>query len=175
MIGQIIKSPQVWDRANDDRKSIFLAGGITGCTNWQDYVGKRIIDALPIIVLDPRRENWNINSDHIDSVVQISWECKHLRKSDHILFWFPCTSDCPIALFELGTYLEKNISISVGTDTRYNRRLDVEVQSLLVRPRIPIWHDLDKMIDKLIKNWDQTMLDQTKTLVTLIPESPKIL
>ncbi len=156
MLGNIIKSPTSWDKSHDKRKSIFLAGGITDCTNWQEYVGKRIVDSLPIVVLDPRRDIWDGEFNHVEGVLQISWECHHLKKSDHILFWFPSTSDCPIALFELGSYLSKDIPISVGTDALYNRRFDVEVQTILVRPRIPIWNNLDSMVDNIIKTWQDS-------------------
>jgi hypothetical protein len=155
MLGQIVRSPLIWDKTNDQRKGIFLAGGITNCPLWQDHAAQRIANALPVVVLDPRRDNWELTNGHVESVLQISWECKHLKKSDHILFWFPSTSDCSIALFELGSYLEKRIPITIGTDCAYTRRFDVEVQSAMVRPRIVIWDNLDKMIDHLIANWNQ--------------------
>ena len=155
MLGQIIRSPEIWNKASDQRKAIFLAGGITNCPLWQDYAAKRIASSLPVVVLDPRRDNWDMKNGHVESVIQISWECKHLKKSDHILFWFPSTSDCPIALFELGSYLDKNTPISIGTDCQYNRRFDVEVQTAMVRPRMIVWDNLDKMIDNLILHWNE--------------------
>jgi hypothetical protein len=44
-----------------DRKSIFLAGGITGCKNWSKIVVDGLKD-LDIIVFNPRRENFPIKN-----------------------------------------------------------------------------------------------------------------
>ena len=60
-----------------------------------------------------------------------------------ILFWFPATSICPIALFELGRWSWKYpgniIAIFVGCDPAYPRRVDVEQQMKLARPELPIY------------------------------------
>jgi hypothetical protein len=153
MQGRIIRSPERWDKTSDPRKGIFLAGGITNCSQWQREVADTLAESLPIVVLDPRRDNWDMRNNHVESVVQIEWESKHLKKSDYIIFWFPATSDCPITLFELGCWLGKGANLMIGTDSDYRRRLDVEVQVALVDPKMKIWNDLNKMIDHFITTW----------------------
>src|SRR5262249_48527274 len=80
--------------------AIFLAGGITGCPNWQQEIVSLLGD-LPVVLLNPRRANFPID-DPAAASQQIEWEHRHLRKADAILFWFPCETLCPITLYELG-------------------------------------------------------------------------
>jgi len=64
-----------------------------------------------------------------------------------VLFWFPAsTSVQPIALYELGAHAATGKPIAVGTDTRYPRRMDVVLQLELVRPEVPVWHSLRRVV-----------------------------
>ena len=40
--------------------TVFLAGGITGCVDWQKEIASRLRD-LPLVLLNPRRANFPIN------------------------------------------------------------------------------------------------------------------
>ena len=104
------------------KKSIFLAGGISNCTNWQPNVAKWFINT-DLVVVNPRREDFT----NCSSTQQIIWEFERLKKSDIILFWFPPETVCPITLYELGAWAGRK-PIIVGCHRDYSRKLDLEVQ-----------------------------------------------
>lgn len=127
--------------------SVFLAGGITGCPDWQsEIMGKLVND--DITVLNPRRADFPIH-DPGAAREQIYWEHTHLRKADVILFWFPCETLCPIVLYELGAWSMTNKSIVVGVHPDYQRRADVEIQTELARPDVTVVHSLNALVDAL--------------------------
>jgi len=70
----------------DHRPILFIAGGISGCRNWQRELCDLIRD-LDIIVVNPRRSEFEITSPS-RAREQIKWEYRHLRMSDMISFWF---------------------------------------------------------------------------------------
>lgn len=134
--------------------SIFLAGGITNCRNWQ---AEAIIHLshTPFTVLNPRRENFPIH-DPSASRAQIAWEFHAFDMVDHVIFWFCRETLCPIVLFELGKQLYRydlhqrvagSLKLFIGMDNDYQRRQDVEIQTSLVDPDLPIFYDLGKLCD----------------------------
>jgi hypothetical protein len=131
-------------------KSLFLAGGITGCPGWQ----KELVESLEnenIVLMNPRRADFPIH-DPKASFKQIHWEHDHLRKADGISFWFPKEALCPIALYELGAWSMSNKPIFVGVDPDYQRRQDVEIQTELARSGVEIVYDLNSLSEQ-IKDW----------------------
>ena len=128
---------------------IFLAGGITGCRNWQDrclrYVDENLYEEN-IWVYNPRREHFDVNNP-LSATEQIAWEFKHLEEMDIFSMYF-CASETsvgPICLYELGRYLcrmqmrfpdswIKRIAISV--ESEYSRRSDVLTQLNLAAPNL---------------------------------------
>lgn len=54
---------------------VFLAGGITGCPDWQAAVVRMVGDAN-VVLLNPRRENFPMD-DPKASLDQILWEHDH--------------------------------------------------------------------------------------------------
>lgn len=124
--------------------SIFLAGGITNCPDWQQEMRKLLKD-LDIVVFNPRRKDFPIG---VPNAVfdQIKWEFEFLNRADMILFWFARGSLNPIVLFEYGKWLMNTRNktnykpIFVGIDPEYERRQDVELQTrfenLHIRSRI---------------------------------------
>jgi hypothetical protein len=118
------------------RPMLFLAGGITACPDWQGEM-IRLLDPLPRewVVLNPRRAQIPIH-DADPAVAQITWEHHALRAAKAILFWFPKESVCPIALYELGAWSMTQRPIFVGAHDDYPRRLDIDVQTRLVRPDV---------------------------------------
>jgi hypothetical protein len=120
--------------------SLFLAGGITDCGNWQ----RDFADALrgtDLVVLNPRRERFPTD-DPTAAEQQIRWEFRHLRRATARLFWFPSATLCPIALFELGAWSRGGEPLFVGVDPAYARRTDVEVQMRLARPDVNVVYSL---------------------------------
>ena len=131
--------------------SIFLAGGITGCEVWQPRVGD-MLAALEVAVLNPRRDNYPWH-DPSAAEEQIRWENRHLRKATGILFWFPCETLCPIALYELGAWSMTEKPLCVGAHPDYARRLDILIQTRLVRPAVTIVATLEELAEQ-VRRWE---------------------
>ncbi len=125
-------------------KSVFLAGGITNCPNWQMEIIEKLKDE-EITVFNPRRKDFSK-----DNKEQIEWEYKKLREADLISFWFSRGSLNPIALFELGSAMERK-ELIIGIDREYPRREDVEIQVFLRRPEIEIVYSLEELLKNIIK------------------------
>lgn len=122
---------------------VFLAGGITGCPDWQAEA-RRELDPLPVAILNPRRADFPIH-DPGAAAEQIAWEYDHLHRAAVVLFWFPDSGPVvvqPIALYELGAHAAAGTPIAVGTDPRYVRRADVVLQLGHVRPEVTVRDDL---------------------------------
>jgi hypothetical protein len=115
------------------RPAIFLAGGITGCPEWQRLATLFYADTCTII--NPRRAG---EFRPEDAEAQIRWEFDHLRMADGIAFWFPKETLCPIALYELGRWGMTDKPLAVGVHEEYGRRFDVELQMRLARPDVPV-------------------------------------
>lgn len=129
--------------------SLFLAGGVSNCPDWQTDIFKYIsgfsgIEDLWII--NPRRKHFDTTKEQ-ESISQIHWEHGYLKQVTDILFWFPGQTDCPITLLELGKWAVPGNSkrIYVGTHSNYSRKLDVKVQMDIMNPNIQIVHSLDEL------------------------------
>jgi hypothetical protein len=119
-------------------QSIFLAGGITGCGDWQKKAAKELKSFEHLTVINPRREDFDVSKKE-ESVKQIAWEYKRLRQVNQILFWFTESTLQPITLYELGATLERNAQffskpsggqrIFIGADMDYERLFDVHIQA----------------------------------------------
>jgi Nucleoside 2-deoxyribosyltransferase like len=121
--------------------SIFLAGGITDCPDWQaDAV--RMLAGVPVTILNPRRRHFDTD-DPTAAEAQIRWEHTHLDRAAVVLFWFTAgPSPQPIALYELGRLADTGRPIAVGADPGYRRRADVRMQLALSRPGLVVRSDL---------------------------------
>ena len=120
------------------RKSIFLAGGITDCVNWQmDLVfelknlnDSGLFDLGGLVIFNPRRDNFDV-MDMEAIIEQIKWEHKALEKCDICSFFFPASESVqPITLYELGRHLGDHTSV-VTIQKGYKRAEDVKIQLAL--------------------------------------------
>lgn len=117
--------------------SIFLAGGITGCPDWQSYATD-LLASEDIVILNPRRRHWPID-DPTATPGQIQWEHAALHAADLTLFWFAAETVQPIALLELGAALDNpERRIVIGAHPDYTRRVDVQWQTRLARPETTV-------------------------------------
>lgn len=132
-------------------KSVFLAGGITGCRDWRAAVIAQLTDS-DLTVFNPLRPNFPID-DPSASIFQIQWEHEYLRKATAILFWFPAETLCPITLYELGAWSMTMKPLFVGVHPDYTRIADVELQTQLVRPDVNIVYSIQQLIAQL-RHWD---------------------
>ena len=116
-------------------KTVFLAGSISGATDWQSKVVSRCNSHYGLYsgfsLLNPRRSA--PYTPEMDSV-QIPWEYNALRKADIIFFYFSNETVAPITLFELGAALERdNQTLVISAHQDYPRLRDLHLQTSLKR------------------------------------------
>jgi len=129
--------------------SIFLAGGITGCVDWQKIAKEYLMKSNYDFIVNPRRENFDV-TDETQTPKQILWEAKHLSECTDVMFWFSSETVQPITLFELGVWCIKKENLIIGCDPEYSRRFDVITQLGIYRPDIKVWDNLDDMMEHII-------------------------
>lgn len=128
--------------------SLFIAGGITNCPDWQ----AELVESLKnedITILNPRRKNFPIDDPNA-SEEQIIWEFEHLKKADAVSFWFPKETLCPITLYELGKISMTSKKLFVGVHPEYKRKRDIEIQTKLLRPEIKIVYSIKDLAGQII-------------------------
>jgi len=119
-----------------DETSLFLAGGISHCADWQTQLVALLADT-PLTLINPRRRDFPMD-DPTAAETQIAWEHRHLRRATAVLFWFPSETLCPITLYELGAASMMGKPLFVGTHPEYARRQDVRIQTKLVRADVAV-------------------------------------
>ena len=137
-------------KAGVEGKTIFLAGGITSCPDWQQEM-RLLLQDTDLILFNPRRKDFPIGDPNAASE-QIAWEHAHLRMADAILFWFPYETICPIVLYELGAWSMTAKPIFVGVHPDYQRRQDVEIQTQFVRPEVEACYSLESLAQQVMEN-----------------------
>ena len=130
-----------------NQSSLFLAGGITDCPDWQQEL-VRLLRDTDLILLNPRRANFPM-TDPTAANQQIDWEHRHLRLADAISFWFCAEAMQPITLYELGAWSMTDKPLFVGVHPDYSRRQDVEIQTKLVRPDVKIVYALSDLANQI--------------------------
>ena len=129
-----------------DKILIFLAGGITNCSNWQKTLLENFSLTLKekeyisnILFINPRRESSISFKNEEEIIKQIKWEFKYLNQCDLFTMFFDDTklSDQPICFYELGKYLNQfqNIyknnyeeHIIISYKKGFRRTLDLKIQ-----------------------------------------------
>jgi hypothetical protein len=141
---------------------IFLAGGITNCSEWQDEVIKQLeLINTNFIVCNPRRKNFPIDDSNA-AQEQIEWEFNALEKCSIFTMYFDDSiSDQPICFYELGRNIERmkqkfpadyKDRIIITCNPNFKRQQDVIIQThLALGEDFPIYNTLDEHIQR-IKN-----------------------
>ena len=116
--------------------TVFLGGGITGCSDWQSKVIEELenLSSLynmdDVVIFNPRREDFDI-SDPGASIEQIEWEHKYLKDCDVFTMYFEASdSPQPICMYELGKHQSKDRT-AITVQKGYLREEDVLIQSKL--------------------------------------------
>lgn len=135
--------------------SLFLAGGITSCPDWQRELKEKLEDA-PLVLFNPRRGSFPIE-DKNAAGAQIEWEYRHLRKATAISFWFPYETLNPIVLYELGAWSMTDKKLFVGVHPAYQRAQDVWIQTRLVRPDVQIVESIEELAQEIL-SWTKSTL-----------------
>lgn len=135
---KVVTAPESYTPAHND-VLVFLAGGITGCDDWQ----QKVIDTLALwptqnlVILNPRRKNFPMD-DPSAGEAQIEWEFNWLEKCDIFSMYFAGGESVqPICMYELGRNLvrmqmrypldwDNRLVINVAPDCK--RKFDVVQQ-----------------------------------------------
>ena len=89
---------------------VFLAGSIEmgKAEDWQTKVVKELSEFEDVIILNPRREDWDSSWEQsIENkkfVEQVEWELEAQEKADYIIMNFVKDTKSPISLLELGLF-----------------------------------------------------------------------
>ncbi len=142
-----IECPEIY-KPGKNEKSLFFAGGITGCRDWQSTLVK-LLYYEKITLLNPRRKHFPDGDKNELTRAQTTWEYEHFKKATAISFWFPKEALCPITLFELGKQSMQNKFIFVGVDPKYKRRADIEIQMQLAKPEIKLVYSLNNLAQQI--------------------------
>ena len=141
------------------RIKVFLAGGISGCPDWQSMLIEMLDDLSDTVVLyNPRRANVTLGNTDIGKE-QIQWEKYAMDECDLISFWFAEETTQPIVFFELGArigYLN-NPDYVVCAHHKYLRRFDVVEQLSHYRPDVYVGRTLEELAGS-IRQWVEKRL-----------------
>jgi hypothetical protein len=133
----VITAPENFGIARE-RFSIFLAGSIANGTavDWQDKLSKELDRFNNIVVLNPRRRNWNPNLGSAQLRKQIVWEQEAIKMATFVAFYFDPSKQSPISLLELGECLAGHKHVIVYCPPSYFRydNIDVTCQRYGVKP-----------------------------------------
>lgn len=135
---KVIQAPEPIGVIRESSVKLFLAGGISGCQNWQS----KMIDILQktptsdMVIFNPRRDG-DLAQEGDEASRQIAWEQAAMCRSNVISFWFPKETLCPITLFELGYAVGLKKKMAVGIEPGYLREFDIRVQLPGLGVRLP--------------------------------------
>lgn len=139
-MAQVITAPSIELPIYD---SVFLAGGITNCKEWQLEVIKYLESTDDISIFNPRQKNFDKS---LSGDSQIFWEYERLEQMDIFSMYF-CNdnSDQPICMYELGRNIVRmqdrfpddwKDRIIVSVEDGYRRKNDVIIQLKICAPNL---------------------------------------
>ena len=141
----VVTAPHLYIPRHDEI-TVFLAGGISGCRDWQKetiehlyrFVGR---DDNQVVVYNPRQENFDV-SDPSAASDQITWEYQYLDKVDIFSMYFVGGNQVqPICMYELGRYTNPYDQQVISVETDYIRKNDVIIQVALATRGLTTVHD----------------------------------
>ena len=150
-MAKVIEAPNKYTLKKNEI-SVFLAGGITNCPDWQKDLIELLKDTPDLVMFNPRRANFPIKDPNA-AEEQISWEYDSLKEVDNLIFWFSRGSLNPIVLYELGIWGNSgDRPLFIGMDKEYERQQDVLIQTKLARPEVKIVYSLENLSIQFLKS-----------------------
>jgi hypothetical protein len=110
-----VKAPNSYNI--DGMVSVFLAGSIEMNTaeRWQLRLVESLSDMTSLLILNPRRENWDSSlkqtKDEPQFRDQVVWELQAQETVDVIAMYFDPATKSPITLLELGLFADKHMVV----------------------------------------------------------------
>jgi len=133
-------------------RRVFLAGSIEMGTaeNWQERVARALSEAGDVVLLNPRRDDWDDSweqrADDPRFSEQVSWELDMLDAADVVVMYLAPGTKSPVSLLELGLCARSG-KLRVCCPEGFWRRGNVEM--VCRRNRIPLFGTLDDLIAEL--------------------------
>jgi hypothetical protein len=129
-------------------RRVFLAGSIEMGTaeNWQERVARALSEAGDIVLLNPRRDDWDDSWDQAATdprfFEQVSWELDMLEAADIVVMYLAPGTRSPVSLLELGLCARSG-KLRVCCPPGFWRRGNVEV--VCQRHRVPLYETLEEL------------------------------
>lgn len=112
----VIMAPEPYEQDEDTEFTIFLGGSIDmgAAEDWQTRLIKDLSGIDGIVVLNPRRDDWDSSwvqdpTPGTQFHEQVSWEMEMQELADLNIYYFTPDSKSPITLLELGLYFPGSI------------------------------------------------------------------
>lgn len=128
-----IKAPHRYTKEPTE-VTIFLAGAIDNgqAINWQEYVAEQLKEIDNLIILNPRRDDWDSTWDcsknNPQFAEQVNWELDGINNCDLVLVYFPANSIAPISLLELGLLASSPYDNKIVVcENGYHRKGNVDI------------------------------------------------
>lgn len=134
---------------SSDNFKVFLGGSIDmgAAVDWQKQFVDMFRDMHNVVLLNPRREDWNPDwvqdISNPDFNEQVNWELAHLELCDLAIFYFSPTGPAPVTLMELGLMASSGKCL-VACPPGYWRRGNVQI--VCHRNNIPLFDSLEELI-----------------------------
>ena len=110
-----IKAPNDYDI--NGVVTLFEAGSIEmgAAENWQVRLAKELSDIENLLVLNPRRDDWDStwkqSKDDSQFRGQVLWELQAQESADVIAMYFDPKTKSPITLMELGLFVDNSLVV----------------------------------------------------------------
>jgi hypothetical protein len=133
-------------------RRIFLAGSIEMgvAEQWQERIVQALSDVSGLVVLNPRRDDWDSSweqrADDPQFSAQVGWELDMLDAADIVVMYLAPGTKSPISLLEFGLCARSG-KLKVCCPEGFWRRGNVEM--VCRRYQIPMFATLDDLIADL--------------------------
>ncbi|RYE92667.1 MAG: hypothetical protein EOO75_06150 [Myxococcales bacterium] len=139
-------APLLWPA---DARTLFLAGSIEmgAAPPWQDEVERSLSDDDTLVVLNPRRDDWDASWPQSPADArfrgQVEWELEAQERADLIVMYFAPTTRAPITLLELGLAARGGRLVVCCPDGFWRQG---NVQIVCERYGVPVVDDLTALV-----------------------------
>ncbi|MCD6068599.1 MAG: hypothetical protein K0S33_3425 [Bacteroidetes bacterium] len=108
-IHMVIKAPHNIPESTE-KKHVFLAGSIEmgKAENWQKTVEDAFASREDVVLLNPRRVDWDSSweqkKENVQFAEQVNWELNAMERADLIIMYFSPETKAPVTLLEFGLH-----------------------------------------------------------------------
>jgi hypothetical protein len=105
----VIKAPHNIPESTE-KKHVFLAGSIEmgKAENWQKTVEDAFASREDVVLLNPRRVDWDSSweqkKENVQFAEQVNWELNAMERADLIIMYFSPETKAPVTLLEFGLH-----------------------------------------------------------------------